>query len=59
MLALFGWQQRAHRDREPLIPAGIFADRNFAVMCAVVAAISLACWDCSCQWSSSFSRCCR
>jgi EmrB/QacA subfamily drug resistance transporter len=40
VLALFAWQQRAHRDREPLLPAGIFADRNFAAMCAVVAAIS-------------------
>ena len=40
VLAVFGWQQRAHRDREPLVPAGIFADRNFAVMSAVVAAIS-------------------
>jgi EmrB/QacA subfamily drug resistance transporter len=40
VLALLGWQQLAHRDREPLVPAGIFADRNFAVMCAVVAAIS-------------------
>ena len=40
VLLLFVWQQRAHRHREPLVPTGIFADRNFAVMCAVVAAIS-------------------
>ena len=40
VLALFVWQQRAHRDREPLVPAGIFADRNFATMCAVQAGIS-------------------
>lgn len=40
VLVLFGWQQAAQRDREPLVPAGIFADRNFAVMSAVVAAIS-------------------
>jgi EmrB/QacA subfamily drug resistance transporter len=40
VLGLFGWQQLAHRRREPLVPAGIFADRNFAVMSAVVAAVS-------------------
>jgi len=40
VLVLFARQQRRHRDREPLVPAGIFADRNFAVMCGVVAAIS-------------------
>jgi len=40
VLALFVWQQHAHRDREPLVPRGIFADRNFAVMSVVVAAIS-------------------
>jgi EmrB/QacA subfamily drug resistance transporter len=38
--ALFIWQQYVHRDREPLIPLGIFADRNYAVMNGVVAAIS-------------------
>jgi EmrB/QacA subfamily drug resistance transporter len=40
VLLLFGWQQRAYRDREPLVPAGIYADRNFAIMSGVVAAIS-------------------
>lgn len=40
VLVLFAWQQVAHREREPLVPAGIFSDRNFALMCAVVAAIS-------------------
>ena len=40
VLVLFGWQQRANRNREPLVPAGVYADRNFAVMSAVVAAIS-------------------
>lgn len=40
VLLLFGWQQRAYRDREPLVPAGIYADRNFAVTSAVFAAIS-------------------
>jgi EmrB/QacA subfamily drug resistance transporter len=40
VLLLFAWQQRAHRDREPLVPAGIYANRDFAVMSGVVAAIS-------------------
>ncbi|MGE5828673.1 MAG: DHA2 family efflux MFS transporter permease subunit, partial [Micromonosporaceae bacterium] len=40
VLALFCVQQYAHRAREPLIPLEIFADRNFAVMSGVVAAIS-------------------
>lgn len=40
VLAVFVWQQRQHRDREPLIPSGIYADRNFAVMSGVIAAIS-------------------
>jgi EmrB/QacA subfamily drug resistance transporter len=40
VLLVFAWQQRRDRDREPLVPANIFADRNFAVMSAVVAAIS-------------------
>jgi MFS family permease len=40
VLLLFAWQQRAHRDREPLIPVGMYANRNFAVMSGVVAAIS-------------------
>jgi EmrB/QacA subfamily drug resistance transporter len=39
-LVAFAAQQRAHRDREPLIPAGTYADRNFAVMSGVIAAIS-------------------
>lgn len=38
VLLAFAWWQR--RGDEPLVPAGIFADRNFAVMSAVVAAIS-------------------
>jgi MFS family permease len=37
---LFAWQQRRNRNGDPLIPAGVFADRNFATMSAVVAAIS-------------------
>jgi EmrB/QacA subfamily drug resistance transporter len=40
VLTLFAWQQYAHRNREPLIPPGIFADRNYAVMTGVTAAIS-------------------
>jgi len=40
VVLLFAWQQRRNRDRDPLVPAGIYADRNFAVMSAVVAAIS-------------------
>jgi EmrB/QacA subfamily drug resistance transporter len=40
VLALFAWQQYAHRHREPLIPPGVFADRNYAVMTGVTAAIS-------------------
>lgn len=40
VLALFAVQQRAHRDREPLVPVAVLADRNFAVMSGVVAAIS-------------------
>jgi EmrB/QacA subfamily drug resistance transporter len=40
VIGVFVWQQRANREREPLVPPGIFADRNFAVMCGVVAAIS-------------------
>ncbi|MBO0867658.1 MAG: MFS transporter, partial [Micromonosporaceae bacterium] len=40
VMALFIWYQRRIRDREPLVPAEIFADRNFATMAAVVATIS-------------------
>jgi EmrB/QacA subfamily drug resistance transporter len=40
VVLLFVWQQRRNRDRDPLVPAGIYADRNFAVMSGVVAAIS-------------------
>jgi EmrB/QacA subfamily drug resistance transporter len=40
LLGVFAWYQRAARDREPLVPAGVYRDRNFAVMSAVVAAIS-------------------
>ena len=40
VLLVFVWQQRRGRDREPLVPAELFADRNLAVMCGVVAAIS-------------------
>ncbi|GIH06972.1 MFS transporter [Rhizocola hellebori] len=39
-LGLFAWQQWRNRDGEPLVPAGMFADRNFATMSGVVAAIS-------------------
>jgi EmrB/QacA subfamily drug resistance transporter len=40
VLVGFAVQQRAHRDREPLVPPGIYADRDFAVMSGVIAAIS-------------------
>jgi EmrB/QacA subfamily drug resistance transporter len=40
VLGLFLWQQYANRARDPLIPLGVFADRNYAVMNGVVAAIS-------------------
>lgn len=40
VLLLFARQQRARRHREPLIPFGVYADRNFALMSGVVAAIS-------------------
>jgi len=38
LLAIFVLQQRGHT--EPLVPPKIFADRNFAVMSGVIAAIS-------------------
>ena len=40
VLLVFAWQQRRFRDRDPLVPAGIYSDRNFAVMSGVIAAIS-------------------
>ncbi|MEV0274498.1 DHA2 family efflux MFS transporter permease subunit [Hamadaea sp. NPDC050747] len=40
VLAVFLWQQYAQRDREPLVPFRIFADRNFSLMNWVVAAIA-------------------
>jgi EmrB/QacA subfamily drug resistance transporter len=40
VLAIFAWQQYVTRDKEPLIPFTIFADRNFSLMNGVVAAIS-------------------
>jgi EmrB/QacA subfamily drug resistance transporter len=40
VLLLFAWQQRAYRSREPLIPTGIYADRNFALASGIFAAIS-------------------
>jgi Major Facilitator Superfamily len=40
VLLLFAWQQRARRHRDPLIPFGVYTDRNFALMSGVVAAIS-------------------
>jgi EmrB/QacA subfamily drug resistance transporter len=40
VLALFAWQQKAFRNRDPLVPSGIYTDRNFAVMSGVIAAIS-------------------
>jgi EmrB/QacA subfamily drug resistance transporter len=40
VLLLFVWQQRVYRGRDPLVPSGIYADRNFAVMSGVIAAIS-------------------
>src|SRR5262249_36815921 len=38
LLAVFVLQQRGHA--EPLVPMKVFADRNFAVMSGVIAAIS-------------------
>jgi EmrB/QacA subfamily drug resistance transporter len=40
VLLLFGRQQRAHRDRWPVVPPGVFTDRNFTLMSVVVAAIA-------------------
>jgi EmrB/QacA subfamily drug resistance transporter len=40
VLLVFAAQQRAPRNTEPLIPPGIYADRNFALMSGVIAAIS-------------------
>ncbi|NUT34873.1 MAG: DHA2 family efflux MFS transporter permease subunit [Hamadaea sp.] len=40
VLAVFVFQQYAQRDKEPLIPFKIFADRNFTLMNGVVAAIA-------------------
>jgi EmrB/QacA subfamily drug resistance transporter len=40
VLGVFMWQQYATRDREPLIPFAVFADRNYSLMNIVVAAIS-------------------
>ncbi|BCJ77491.1 MFS transporter [Catellatospora sp. IY07-71] len=40
VLAVFVWQLHTRRDHEPLIPLRLFADRNFSVMNAVVAAVS-------------------
>jgi EmrB/QacA subfamily drug resistance transporter len=40
VLAVFARQQWRHADREPLVPPVMFADRNFALMTAVIAAIS-------------------
>jgi EmrB/QacA subfamily drug resistance transporter len=40
VLAVMLWQQYLQRDGEPLIPFTIFADRNYSLMNAVVAAIA-------------------
>jgi EmrB/QacA subfamily drug resistance transporter len=40
VLLLFGWRQTAAANLEPLIPHGVFRDRNFSVLSAVLAAIS-------------------
>jgi EmrB/QacA subfamily drug resistance transporter len=40
VLAFLLWQQYLQRDGEPLIPFTIFADRNYSLMNAVVAAIA-------------------
>jgi EmrB/QacA subfamily drug resistance transporter len=40
ILAVMLWQQYLQRDGEPLIPFTIFADRNYSLMNAVVAAIA-------------------
>jgi EmrB/QacA subfamily drug resistance transporter len=40
VLAVMLWQQYLERDGEPLIPFTIFADRNYSLMNAVVAAIA-------------------
>lgn len=39
LLAVFLWTQYLARDREPLVPFALFADRNFAISNFVVAAI--------------------
>jgi EmrB/QacA subfamily drug resistance transporter len=40
LLLLFGWRQWAAGNQEPLIPHGVFRDRNFSLLSAVLAAIS-------------------
>ncbi len=40
VLAAFLWQQKAQQDNEPLVPFGIFKDRNFALMNLVGGAIA-------------------
>ncbi|ASW56277.1 DHA2 family efflux MFS transporter permease subunit [Plantactinospora sp. KBS50] len=40
VLAVFMFQQYAGRDREPLVPFAIFADRNYSLMNVVSAAIA-------------------
>jgi EmrB/QacA subfamily drug resistance transporter len=40
VLLLFGWWQAAAGNREPLIPPRVFADRNFTLLSAVLAAVS-------------------
>ena len=40
LTGLFLAQQRARQDREPLVPFGLFTDRNFTIMIAVAAAVS-------------------
>ena len=39
VLGLFGWQQYAQRDKEPLVPVAIFRDRNFSLMNGVAGAL--------------------
>lgn len=41
VLLLFGWRQWSAGNREPLIPRGVFADRNFTLLSAVLAAVSV------------------
>jgi EmrB/QacA subfamily drug resistance transporter len=42
VLVLFGWRQARGQRGEPLVPFEVFADRNFSLMTAVLAAMGFA-----------------